>query len=61
MLCKIEYPETLEYSSDGVLNELLPSKLNKLKKSNIEAYFFVMKFGNWEKLIMKMFDNELTL
>lgn len=50
MLDKLEFPETLEYSSDGVLNEPLPTKLNKLKKSNIEAYFYWNEIG---KLINK--------
>jgi hypothetical protein len=40
MLDMLEFPETLDYRSDGVLNEPLSTKLNKLKKSNIEAYFY---------------------
>jgi hypothetical protein len=38
-------PQNIEPLRDAVINEPLPTKLNKLKKSNIEAFFYWNEIG----------------
>ncbi len=33
-------PQNIEPLRDAIINEPMPTKLNKLKKSNIEAFFY---------------------
>jgi hypothetical protein len=38
-------PQNIESLRDAIINEQLPTKLNKLKKSNIEAFFYWNEIG----------------